>query len=247
MMDWPDLLGFLAIVVAATYLQTVWGFALGLIIVGCVALLGLAPVTVAAAVVSVLGLVNALWALNGVHRHIRWRTVMLATCAQAPGVALGLVLLEALHESSTRTIHALLGACIMASAALLMFRPAPRATPSPSRATVLTGITSGVFTGLFSAGGPVWVYYMYRQPLPFPEVRATLLTVVAASTSLRIILLGAGGGITRSMVTYTLVSLPAVVAATLLAQRLMPSLSDNNMRRGAFAILIVMGLMLLLR
>jgi uncharacterized membrane protein YfcA len=102
-------------------------------------------------------------------------------------------------------------------------------------------------SGLFSAGGPVWVYYMYRQPLPVPDVRATLLAMVAVSTGLRIALLGAGGGITRTMVIYTLISLPAVIAATLVAQRLIPDLSDSNMRRGAFIILIIMGVMLLVR
>lgn len=246
-MEWPDLLGFLTIVVAATYIQTVWGFALGLTIVGSVALLGLAPVAVTAAVVSALGLVNATWALAGVHRHIRWRTVILATCAQAPGIAAGLVLLEALSGSPTRAMHALLGICIVASASLLMLRPAPRAIPSPSSATVLTGVVSGVLSGLFSAGGPAWVYYMYRQPLPLPDIRATLLTMVAVSTGLRIVMLGAGGGITQTIVVHTLVSLPAVIAATLLAQRLTPNLSDRNMRRGAFGILIVMGVMLLVR
>lgn len=246
-MDWPELLGFLAIVVAATYVQTVWGFALGLTIVGCVALLGLAPVAVTAAVVSVLGLVNAVWALYGTHQSIRWRTVALATCAQAPGIAVGLVLLETLSGSSTRMMHALLGVCIVASATLLMLRPTPRSHPSRPGATVVAGVASGLMSGLFSAGGPVWVYYMYRQPLPVPDIRATLLAMVAVSTGLRIALLGAGGGITRTMIIYALISLPAVIAATLIAQRLIPDLSDSNMRRGAFIILIIMGVMLLVR
>lgn len=246
-MEWSTLVAFLGIVGVAAYVQTVWGFALGLTIVGGVALLGLAPVPLTAAVVSILGLCQTLFALSKSHRHILWRTVALAAGAMAPAVALGVALLGHMSDSSARNVHVLLGLFIMTGAVLLMLKPQPLAYSSPPAATFLTGLVSGLVSGLFSAGGPPMVYHLYRQPYPIAAVRATLLTIIAVGTSLRILYVVVSGGMSGEILRLSLIGVPMVVIATLIGQRYVPPLSDRNMRRMAFSLLLLLGLALVAR
>ncbi|MBO6658178.1 MAG: hypothetical protein JJ934_14880, partial [Pseudomonadales bacterium] len=67
-----NIIWFLAVVVAGVLVQTLTGFAMGLIIMVGVALFAIADIAFTAAVVSFISLVNALVAMRKGRHHIDW-------------------------------------------------------------------------------------------------------------------------------------------------------------------------------
>jgi len=245
-MELPALIAFLAAVGVGAYIQTVAGFALGLIVMGSVTIFHLVPVAFTAVIISMISLFNTLLTLYRRHHHIQWRTATLACAGMLPAIVIGVLILDALSEGSVRTLHTLLAVFILVGGTLLMLKPHPHAHPSASWVTLSMGAVAGLFGGLFSTAGPPLVYYLYRQPYGIATVRATLLTIFSIATIVRIGFITAQGDITVDMLRLSLFSVPVVIVATMLGRRFPPPLSDVNMRRFAFALLVVLGLALLL-
>ena len=241
-----DLL-LLLIVAAGAYVQAVTGFALGLIVVGAATLAGLVPVAVSAAVVNVAALVSVATALRGRMHHVRWRDAGYLLGGMVPAVFAGVFLLDYLSAGLTEALHTVLAASILASGVLLTLKPDPRAIAAGRWSALIMGSVGGLFTGLFSTGGPPIVYHLYRQPFEVVAIRATLLATFGLAGVIRLGWLGARGSLTGGILALSACSIPVVIAATVLARRFPPPLSERNLRRFAFALLIALGAMLLLR
>ncbi len=108
------------------------------------------------------------------------------------------------------------------------------------------GGLGGLFGGLFSTAGPPMVYHLYREPLPLDTIRTTLLAVFGCITVIRNGYLGITGELDMEMLRLSLLCVPAVYLATRLGQRYRPPISENGMRRFAFALLTLLGVGLLL-
>lgn len=245
-MEPSALIAFLAIVAAGSYIQTVTGFGLGLITMGTVTLVGLAPVEFSSIVVSILALTNSALALFKQHHTVHRLSLGLVISGLLPGVLLGVFLLGIF---STHAIHALrftLGVFIITSGLLLMYKPHPKPVLD-SRAQFFTiGIVGGLFGGLFSTAGPPIVYHLYRQPLSVAVIRTTLLAIFIVANFLRILFIGIKGDINWPVLHLALFSIPVVAVLTVFGRKFRPPLSDLAMRRMAFALLILLGTMLLL-
>jgi len=242
----PALWLFAAVTLVAAYVQTVSGFALGLIVMGAVGAFHLAAIPFTALVVSLLSLVNVLSALRGRWHDVERRTLWLASLAMVPAVLVGLALLHWLESAWVDGLRGLLGGFILVGAVLLMLRPSPRAAPSPPWKAGLWGGIAGLFGGLFSTAGPPIVFHLYREPCGIPVIRATLLAFFAATTLTRILATGAAGAIDREVLLWVAVSLPTVLLGTWAGRRFPPHISDLAMRRLAFGLLAGLGLALLL-
>jgi len=240
------LIAFLAAVAVGAYIQTVAGFALGLIVMGSVTIFHLVPVAFTAVVISIISLFNTLLTLYRRQHHIQWRVVALVSAGMLPAIVAGVLTLDALSTGSVQTLHMLLAAFILIGGTLLMLKPHPHTRPSRPWVTFVIGAVGGLFGGMFSTAGPPMVYYMYRQPYAIATVRSTLLAVFSIATTARIAYVGFQGEITGDMLHLSLLSLPVVVVMTLLGRRYPPPFSDVNMRRFAFGLLVLLGLALLL-
>ena len=245
-MEPSALIAFLAIVAAGSYIQTVTGFGLGLITMGTVTLVGLAPVEFSSIVVSILALTNSALALFKQHHTVHRLSLGLVISGLLPGVLLGVFLLGIF---STHAIHALrftLGVFIITSGLLLMYKPHPKPVLD-SRAQFFTiGIVGGLFGGLFSTAGPPIVYHLYRQPLSVAVISTTLLAIFIVANFLRILFIGIKGDINWPVLHLALFSIPVVAVLTVFGRKFRPPLSDLAMRRMAFALLLLLGTMLLL-
>lgn len=232
---------FVAVVLCAAYVQTVSGFALGLIAMGTVGVLHLAPIPFAALVISLLSLVNVATALRGRTGDIQRTTLLASGLAMAPMVLVGLATLHWLEGRSVEALRNLLGGFILVAGLLLMLRPHPRATPAPRWKAALWGAVGGLFGGLFSTAGPPIVFHLYREPIPIPAIRATLLAFFAAATLTRLVSTGASGAITREVLLWALLATPAVLAGTWAGRHFPPRVPDLAMRRFAFVLLAALG------
>ena len=246
-MDVSALILFLAIALIGSYVQAVAGFAMGLLMIAVMIASGLVEVPFMAAVISLLTLTNILLSLRGHAQHIARSLFVWLAISVLPGVAIGVFLLNLLERREMALLEGLLGLFIVGGSVAMLVRPRPRRVLSPPALTVFAGVAGGVLSGLFSASGPVMGGFMYRQPLALASIRATLLAYFALSTSVRLALVGATGGLTPLVLQYALAGLPLVLIGTWLGRRFVPPWSEVSLKRGAFGLLLLTGTWMLVR
>lgn len=244
-MTGPDFLLFLGLVVLGSLVQSITGFAMALIVMGGVALLGVADIRLAAAVVSLITVVNSTLALRRNTHHVDvsiWRALLIGLL---PCTLLGVLLLDYLSNDFYELLRLALGVVIILAGTLLMFQPRPFDQPSGALAAMLFGGAGGLIGGLYGAGGAPMAWFIYRQPMSVLVARATLLATFLVSTLGRTLVVAVAGHITREVLVLAAMSIPLVVAATLVGNRLGPLLPDRLIRRIVFAVLILLGAMLI--
>lgn len=237
---------FLAFVALGAFLQTITGFAMGLIIMGGVVALDLAQIDFSAAVVSIVSLVNVVTALRHSVRDVDRQRFTYICVGMVPALIGGVILIGILSASSYSLARQILGLVILLAGAMLLFRPAPWSKASPPIVVGLAGFLGGITGGLFSTGGPPIAFLLYRQPIPVAIIRATLLAVFATSTLARTLFIAVLGQITTEIMVLSAAAIPVVLATTLLAQRALPYFSDLQVRKLVFVLLIAIGSYLLL-
>ncbi len=238
---------FVGFAAVAAYVQTLTGFAFGLVMMGAVALVGLLPLPDAAAMVGMLTLVNATQMLvQGGWRDVAPRELRLILVASLPSLFVGYALLEWLADTRADLLKIGLGLVIMLSSLQLAVRPAGLARRSSSASFVGFGMISGLMSGLFATGGPPLVYHLFRQPLSHARIRETLVTAFGVAQAVRLIVVVASGNMPSMSPVALILAIPTVMLMTYAARRWPPSLSQQAMRRIVFVLLFLSGLSLAL-
>lgn len=246
-MDLGPLVTFVGFAAVAAYVQTLTGFAFGLVMMGAVALVGLLPLPDAAAMVGMLTLVNATQMLvQGGWREVARRELRLILIASLPSLFVGYALLEWLADTRADLLKIGLGLVIMLSSLQLAIRPAGLATRSSDASFVGFGVISGLMSGLFATGGPPLVYHLFRQPLPHARIRETLVAAFGTAQAIRLVAVVASGNLPSMSPVALILSIPAVMLMTYAARRWPPSLSQRTMRKIVFVLLFLSGLSLAL-
>lgn len=240
-----ELVIFLGFVVVGALVQAITGFALALIVMGGVTALGLAEIAFSAAVVSLIALVNTSISLRRSYRFIDRKIVLSLIAGLLPFTALGVVLLEVLSTAFYEGLRLFLGVVIIAAGTILMVQPTPFRSVSSRGAITLTGATGGLIGGLYGAAGAPLAWLMYRQPIDFQVIRATLLATFFASTAGRTAVVVASGHMTTDILLTAGLSIPLVVIATVVGVRVAPHVPEGVLRRGVFAMLVLMGAFLI--
>ncbi|MBO6558129.1 MAG: sulfite exporter TauE/SafE family protein [Pseudomonadales bacterium] len=241
-----NIIWFLAVVVAGVLVQTLTGFAMGLIIMVGVALFAIADIAFTAAVVSFISLVNALVAMRKGRHHIDWSLAGWMLAGSLPAMALGLYLLTYLSEHYYEMLRLLLGLVVILAGASLMISPQPFETRSGNGSFLGFGALGGILAGMYSVGGPPVAYFAYRQPMTINTVRFSLLAIIAGSTVVRALMVLVSGQMTAEIVTVSAVSIPVVVGVTLVASRYMQLVPDRVVRVAVFVVLIAAGASLII-
>jgi uncharacterized membrane protein YfcA len=236
-----DLLFFVLLVAVGGYVQTVAGFAMGMIIVAGSSALVLYPLPVTTAVISIVSFMNIALSLPGHLHRIHRRGFLLMCAGQIPMIGIGVWTLEWLDASAERVLSILLGGFILLGCASMMVKPEPRPEVSRPAAFFAAGLGGGMLGGMFSAAAPVMGWFVYRQPMMVAELRATLLACFAVSTLVRTMVVGAGGGLTVDVLTLAGASIPMVLLSAFLGRRFPPPVSELGLRRTAFTLLFAMG------
>ena len=160
------LLPFMAIIAIATYVQSVAGFALGMIVMGTVTTFNLVPIAFTSVVISFVTLINSIFILKGCFQQLNRKLVILTVAGMLPGLIIGLTLLEYLSSEYNQILQNILGIAII-GAGISMILKSPHKERQQSHQAMFfgAGTASGILTGLFSMGGPPLVYIFYRQRL----------------------------------------------------------------------------------
>jgi len=245
-MDGAGWMIFLGAVFAGSYVQSVSGFAMGLIVIAVVGASGVISLPVLTAAASLITMVNVAVALKGHTQHIDRRIFLWLAAGQLPAIGLGVWVLTWLDRDAQSLLELLLGLFITLGSLSMMLRPRPLMGPSPNWACFAAGLAGGVVGGMFSASGPIMGWFNYRQPSPLAIIRATLLCSFALTTTTRTLVVGVQGGLTGEVLWLSAVALPLVVLGTWLGRVLPPSISEEAMKRGAFGLLLVLGVWILI-
>jgi uncharacterized membrane protein YfcA len=238
----------LLLFVVGSYVQSLTGFAFGLIVMSIAGLFSLVSLEVAAFSVSVLSLTNAATGLyGGVWKQVNAKNLIVYFIASTPMIAFGVYLLNYFGKNALNGLQLFLGITIVLACLMSLIKPKQGAEPSRPWVYFVFGGISGIFGGLFATSGPPISYLMYRQPLAIGVIRATLLSVFFISCLMRIVIMGVGGQITAPMVWVSLVGLPCVLITSVLAKRYPPNISPQVIKRIAIILLLLSGVSLSLK
>ena len=241
----PEFWFFVALVALGAATQTITGFAMGLVIVAGVAMTDIETVAFAAAVVGILSMANSLVALRGVSGEIDRRLLGITCVTLLPLLVAGIWLLDYLSGVAYDVVKQLLGTLIILAGGLLLLRPTPWQHPSGTPALLVSGVFGGLAAGLYSSGGSVLAFVMYRQPGPISVIRSTLLSFFLVTTALRTTTIGFDGQLTSGVLLTSAVSLPVVVVVTWVAARFRERVPENLVRGATAVVLAVAGAFLL--
>lgn len=240
----PALIPLWGVVLLAAWLQTLTGFAFGLILMGGVGLFDLIPLPEAAILSGILSIVNGSLVIGREWRHVDRPALGLFMVGSLPGLALGYALLLWLVGAAVTVLQLILGLLILAAALQMMRRPVAGTRRSAGPAFVASGFLGGMMGGMFSTAGPPVIWQMYRQPATQATIRATLLSVFVLNGLVRLALVLGTTGIGAQTLLATAGAVPLVVLGTHVAHRHPPPLSPAAMRRLAFGLLFLSGLAL---
>lgn len=240
------LLAFLALVGVGAYVQTVTGFAFGLVVMGGIALTGTLPLPDAAVVIGLLVLVNAGQMLAKSWRNAWNREFKLILLSSLPTLAVSYWLLETLAANNLDALRIFLGLVILVSSVQLVLPGAMKTVRSSDGSFIAAGVAGGVLSGLFSTSGPPLVYHLYRQPFPLPRIKETLVAVFAVNSLLRLGVVAGTGNFPVASLWLAALAVPVVFGAGYAAKRWPPTLSPRVTRILVFLLLALSGLSLAL-
>lgn len=232
---------FIGFIILATYVQTITGFAFGLILMGLVGLSHLLPLADTAIIVSILTLVNAAVILLKAWRQVDVRHLILTFAGAIPFIIIGVFLLNWMANTSLALLQLILGLVIALSSFQLLQRPKAGIKLAPDYTFVIFGAFGGLLNGLFSAAAPPIVHHFYRQPIEFRVIRDTLLAIFACNAVIRLTTIVLTGSWHNTIIWWTLIALPIVIITSYLARRFPPPLGPEAIRRIVFLLLFLSG------
>lgn len=240
------ILTLLAIIAIGTYVQTVTGFGLGMIVMGVTSGFDLVSVPYIAMVISFVSMVNSGVALPGKMHLVDWPIARAVMIGVVPASILGVVLLDYLAADFSRALQFMLGVVIIYSGVLFAFRPRQLKATSSLLSFFFTGFSSGLFGGLFGMAGPPVIFHFYRQPMTLAVVRTMLLLIFALTSSTRTLFVMAQGQMDSSTFLVSILAVPLVALVTIIGRKFPPPLPPESMRRLAYIALVLIGLGLLI-
>jgi uncharacterized membrane protein YfcA len=233
----------LGVVFVATLIRSTIGFGEGLIAVPLLALR--LPVTLAAPLAVLVSMVVAGVVVVHDWRHVELRSAGGLILSALPGIPLGVLLLARGNE---HVVKSALGVLIIAFSIYSLTARVARHLPEDDHRWMLgCGFLSGVLGGAYGMNGPPLAIYGALRRWNPQHFRATLQGYFLPASSIGLIGYAALGLWNGILTRYFLLSLPAVVVATLLGRAVNQRMKGPGFFRFVYAGLIVVGSVLLVQ
>ena len=230
-----------AVLFVATLVRTTFGFGEALIAVPLLALR--IPIAVATPLAVAVSVVVAAITVARDWRHVDFHNARWLIGSSFIGLPFGLLLLE---RASDAFVHILLGAVIIGvSLYSLIGRVRPRLSERHRGWLLGAGVSSGVLGGAYGMNGPPLAIYGALRGWSPVQFRATLQGYFLIA-SLAGLASYTGLGLWRPpVVTYFVVSLPAVFIAIVIARLVAKRIDSARFFRLVFVGLVVIGAVLI--
>ena len=238
------LIPLLITVFLGSYFQSWIGFGLGLFVMGIIGGFDLITIPILATTVNFLALSNNLLALRKNWHAIEYKIMLYCLIPLLPMIPIGVITLSYLNDNALHILRLTLGLLIILSGISLLLNPKPKNKISHPIYFGIFGALAGFLGGLFSLGTLPLVYFLFRQPITLNKTRTLLLVLIACLTVIRISCVAILGTLNLEIINYVLISLPVVWIGNLLAKRKPIKLSELSIRRTAFTLFTLLGLLL---
>lgn len=220
------------------YVQTIAGFAASLFAVPV--LLNVLPMQEAIALISVfLLLFSAVLVYKNWH-SIEKKTVLELSSGILIGLSAGVLILK---TANPVILKKLLGVFIFLFIAHNYLNK--KKLNIPGKLGVLFGVAGGMFSGMFSAGGPTYVMYVYNKIDSANIFRATLIGILAITNILRIPMLIASDILTTETLLMALYILPVFAIALLLGNKTYNKVNEKKFKHILMILLGISGVSLI--
>ena len=117
----------------------------------------------------------------------------------------------------------------------------------PGKLGILFGLAGGFFSGVFSAGGPTYVMYVYNKISSASVFRATLIGILSITNILRVPMLIASDILTADILMHSLYIMPFFLLALFFGNRLHGKINEKIFRNILFFLLAASGISLIVR
>ena len=112
---------------------------------------------------------------------------------------------------------------------------------------IIFGSISGIFSGLFSMGGPPIAIYMLAATKSKEEYSSTLQTYFLATTLIAVLTHLLYGNITKQVLIYSGYAYIGVLIGTIFGRMLFVELSTEKMEKMVYSVMLVMGCIILFK
>ncbi|HVP57332.1 MAG TPA: sulfite exporter TauE/SafE family protein [bacterium] len=227
----------LAVVFVAGLVQGTLGFGFSLVTVPILVLFLAPKVTVP--VMLVLSTFLNLLLYREVRTTANLRRLLPLMFAGIVGLPIGTYLLVSLDVGLLKTVIG----CLVALSGLAFLAGFERPIRRETLGMVAAGITSGVLNGVTSASGPPVILFLANQGMARDTFRASLIAYFLFLNLATIPIFLVGGLISRTVLAYSGLLLPAMVLGALTGSKLSRRIPERAFRRVALAAVIGAGIL----
>jgi uncharacterized membrane protein YfcA len=245
-MSFSDLSVLLLIVMLASYMQALTGFAFGLVLLSLTTLTGVLPIADASQVINVLALLGTGGLLLRGELSPDRRLLAWGAGSALVMVPLGFFLLHHMSQGANALLRSVLGIAVICSSLSILLPVRSAKKQVSSAALLLTCCLSGLMGGMFSAAGPPLVYLFYRLGLPQARMRDTLMLIFASNSIIRLLTAGVSGEFNAGLWLPILAGLPVYFLVSRWGIHHPPPLPAIAVRRLAALLMLGSGGLMLL-
>jgi uncharacterized protein len=233
----PSLPYVVAVVFVATLIRSTLGFGEALVAVPLLALR--LPLTIAAPLAVIVSVAMAAVIVAQDWRHVHLRSASGLIIAALPGIPLGILLLARGNEHAVKLI---LGVLIIAFSAYSLAERSTLHLREDHRGWLLgCGFLSGVLGGAYGMNGPPLAVYGALRKWSPQHFRATLQGYFLVASLAGLLGFAVAGIWSAAITRYFVISLPAILIATLLGRTLNRRMQGHGFFRLVYAGLIAIG------
>jgi uncharacterized protein len=236
------ILACLIILIAQT-IYVIFGFGLGLIAVGLLALF-IQPITHVIVLILFIGLPAEIYVVYKSWKSLSWRGIFIIGSGVAVGTILGTLILK---FGNPDFILTLLAFFLMVSGIIFLIAQSDLVIHWPSWSSPLVGILAGLLDGMFGTGGPPLVFYYQLSGMKKEAFRGHLMTFFLLMTFVRYPSYALSGLITPARFLSAVYIFPVVLLGIWLGNRIHIQFSEKRFRKMISFGLIIIGIILLIK
>jgi len=223
------------IIFLSTLIRSTFGF--GNALVAMPLLILIIGINEATPLVALIGLLISVIMLLREWRELVWKDTLILLISSLVGLPLGILLLTNVPENIIRSI---LGVILIGFGLYNLLGIKLPVLDRPALA-VPFGFLAGILGGVYNANGPPVVIYGVMRGWKKEAFRASLQGFFFVSS----LMIVAGHGISgfwsrQTLITFS-ISLPAVVLAVYLGERIAKKITQENFNRVIYTFLVLMG------
>ncbi|MBI4765482.1 MAG: sulfite exporter TauE/SafE family protein [Deltaproteobacteria bacterium] len=226
--------------------QTVYvlfGFGLGLIAVGLLALF-IQPVTHVIVLLLFVAIPAEIYVVYRSWRSISWQGIVILSGGIVVGTVIGTLILK---YGNPEFILTILGFFLIGAGMIFLIAQSAKIICWPSWCPPFIGVVAGLLAGMFGTGGPPLIFYYQLSGLKKEAFRGNLMTLFLLMALVRFPSYAFSGLVTFPRFLSAVYIFPAILLGIWLGNRIHVQISETGFRKMVSAGLIVIGIILLIK